>query len=385
MSETEVRNVKIPRWQVLLAVLALGAVALAAAASLAAAGSKGPNLGYVRAQIEKYSALPKFVPPGPPVPIAKVKGKTVFNIPDSSSNPFANNIAKAMQKAAPMLGLEFIDFTNQGQPAQWVQGVYQAINRKVDLIDDFGGVNPKVIGPQITAAQKAGIKVVGTHLYDKTQKPLFVDVNVPAPYGPAARLIADWVILDTQGKADVLVVTSNEVLGTPPIVNGLKSEFAKYCGGGCKLQFLNAPVSDWATKIQSNVQSTLLRDPNINYIVPIYDSMAQFIVPAIRATNKIGKVHIATYNGTPFVLGYMQQADIVRMNVGENLDWLAWAYLDADARVLAGMKVPKVIDEHTALRVFTRENVKEAGTPPKISTGYGDAYVAGYKKLWGVN
>lgn len=372
---------KIPRWHVLATALAAAALT----ASLAAAGARGPNLGYVRSQIAKYSALPKFVTPGPPVPLAQVKGKTVFNIPDSSSNPFANNIAKAMAKVAPMLGIKFIDFTNQGQPAQWVQGVYQAINRKVNLIDDFGGVNPKVIGPQIKAAQKAGISVVGTHLYDKTQNPLFVNVNVPAPYGEAARLVADWVTMDTQGKADVLVVTSNEVLGTPPIVNGLKSEFAKYCGGGCKLQYLNAPVSDWATKIQSNVQSALLRDPNIDYIVPIYDSMSQFIVPAIRAANKVGKVHIATYNGTPFVLGYMQQPDdIVRMDVGENLDWLAWAYLDADARVLAGMKVPKVLDEHTALRVFTRENVDETGKPPRISTGYGNAYVSGYKQLWGL-
>ena len=45
--------------------------------------------------------------------------------------------------------------------------------------------------------------------------------------------------------------------------------------------------------------------------------------------------------------------------------------------------VPKTLDEHTPLRIFTKANVSEAGTPPKLSTGYGNAYVSGYNALWG--
>jgi ribose transport system substrate-binding protein len=113
--------------------------------------------------------------------------------------------------------------------------------------------------------------------------------------------------------------------------------------------------------------------------------MSQFVVPAITAANKIGKVHISTYNGTPFVLGYMQKGDIVRMDVGENLNWLGWAYIDADMRILSGQKLPLQFDEHTPLRVFTKANVAQAGTPPQLSTGYGTAYQIGYKKLWGIH
>jgi ribose transport system substrate-binding protein len=368
------------------AVVAVIAIAAAIGASASSAGrtSSSADLAYVKAQIAKYTGLPKFVPPGPKIDMSKVRGKTVFNIPDSSSNPFANNIALAEAQAAKLVGLKYIDFTNQGQPAQWVAGMYQAINRKVDLINVFGGVDPKVVSPQIKAAKKAGVRVIGTHIYDKTQQPFFVESNVVAPYVDAARLEADWVILDTKGKADVLVVTSNEVVPTKAIVTALKSEFAQHCGSSCKLSYFNATVADWATKIQPNVQSALLRDPNINYIIPIYDSMSQFVVPAITAANKLGKVHISTYNGTPFVLGYMQKGDVVRMDVGENLDWLGWAYIDADARVLSGQKLPLQFDEHTPLRVFTKQNVGEAGTPPKLSTGYGNAYATGYRKLWGL-
>ena len=46
----------------------------------------------------------------------------------------------------------------------------------------------------------------------------------------------------------------------------------------------------------------LLADPSINYILPIYDSMSQFVVPALRITGSEGSVKVASFNGTPFVL-----------------------------------------------------------------------------------
>lgn len=349
----------------------------------AAGGTSQANLDAVKAEIDKYTGLPAFVAPGPAIDKAKVAGKTVFYIPDSSANPFAANIGNAMGDAAKLLGMNFINCTTQGQVAQWVQCYGEALGRHANLIYDFGGVDPRVVGPQISQAQQAGVPVLAIHVYAASQTPVAVTSSVPAPYDEAARLMADWVVYDTKGKADVLVITSNEVTGTPPLVNGINSVFSQYCGSSCKTTQVNVPVADWSTKIQTEVQSALNRDPNINYIIPIYDSMSQFVVPAVTAAGKIGKVHISTYNGTPFVLGYMQSGSIVSMDVGENLDWLGWAYIDAAARVLSGGEVPKTLDEHTALRIFTKQNVADAGTPPQLSTGYGDAYVSGYKGLWG--
>lgn len=373
------------------------AATLAAGLLLLAACSKGPaaskpassggiaqaSLDAVKAELDRRTGLPTFVSPGPSLDAAKARGKTVFNIPDSSANPFAQSIAAGEQAAAKLLGINFVSCADQGQVAQWVQCFGQAIQRKADVINDFGGVDPRVVGPQIKAAQNAGIPVVATHVYGYSQTPQYVNTSIPAPYEEAGRLMADWVVLDTRGNADVLVITSNEVLGTPPIVSGLKAVFGSYCPTTCHLTFVNVPVADWSTKIQTEVQSNLTRNPKINYVIPIYDSMSQFVVPAITAAGKVGKVFISTFNGTPFVLGYLQSGQIVRMDIGENLDWVGWAIMDADARVLAGARLPVTFDEHFALRVFTKDNVKEAGVPPQLSTGYGTAYVEGYKSLWG--
>jgi ribose transport system substrate-binding protein len=362
----------------------VGGVAFASPAKTSAV----PNYKYLAGQIKQYSAIPTFKAPGPAFDTSKIKGKKMFSIPVSMANPFTANIQTAMQGGAKVIGLNYTTFTNQGQPSQWVQGMNQAVTQKVDFIDLQGGTDPRLLGPQLAAARSAGIPVQTSHLYDVSQPaPSSIDLSVPAEYQVAAKLIADWTILDTKGKANVLIITSNEILPTAPIVSAYKSEFAKQCGSGCKITFFNAPVTDWSTKITPGVQSALVKDPGINYIIPIYDSMSQFVVPAITAAGKDGKVSIATYNGTPFVMGYLSQGKAVKMEVGENLNWLGWAYIDSAARYLAGLKLPKPpshFNEHTALRVFTAANIKDAGNPPALSTGYGNAYVVGYKKLWGV-
>ena len=380
-----------PTRQLSLVAALVGCLVVAACGGSTSSGGSGgssggtsqANLNAVRSEIDKYTGLPAFVAPGPAIDRSKIAGKTVFYIPDSSANPFAANIGNAMGDAAKLLGMNFVNCTTQGQVAQWVQCYGEALGRHASLIFDFGGVDPRVVGPQIAQAQQASVPVLGIHVYAGSQTPVAVNSSVPAPYDEAARLMADWVVLDTKGNADV--ITSNEVTGTPPLVNGIRSVFSQHCGSSCKTTLVNVPVADWSTKIQTEVQSALNRDPNINYIIPIYDSMSQFVVPAVTAAGRTGKVHISTYNGTPFVLGYMQSGEIVSMDVGENLDWLGWAYIDAAARVLAGGSIAKTLDEHTALRIFTKQNVADAGNPPKVSTGYGDAYVNGYKGLWGVS
>jgi ribose transport system substrate-binding protein len=164
------------------------------------------------------------------------------------------------------------------------------------------------------------------------------------------------------------------------MVSGIKREFATYCSN-CKVRFINVPGTDWSTRIQPNVQGALNADPSINYILPIYDSMSQFVVPAITITGAQDRVKIATFNGTPFVLGLVQQGH-VEMDLGENLDWIGHGIMDSEMRMACGLPPPA--DAHIPFYIFDAHNAKDAGTPPQLSTGYGNAYLDGFRKLWDV-
>ncbi len=346
-------------------------------------GGAQTDVEYATEQLKKYEGVPAFTFKGAKFEASKAKGKTILDIPLSHTNPFNVAVAEGEESGAKQLGINFKTYWTTGAPSEWAAGIQHGIATHVNVINLQGGVDPALLGPQIKQAQEAGIKVVAPHLYDLTQKPKLVNYSLPDNYKLAAQLEADGVIKETKAKANVYVILSEEVVPTSAIKEELESEFAHHCVE-CKLEFVNVPVTEWGTKIQTDVQSALVKNPNINYVIPIYDSMSPGVVSAIKAAGKVGKVFVSTFNGTPFVMKMIQDENIVKFEIGEDLGWEGWAYIDGDARIMAGEKIPQTYWEETPLRVFTKANINEAGVPPKLSTGYGNAYISGYKSIWGL-
>jgi ribose transport system substrate-binding protein len=374
-------------------ILVAGAVAIGAAAcsstTAASTGSSGTTsstagIAAATAELAKYTGIPKFTAPGASIDISALKGKTIYSIVQSASNPFLSVTEAAEKNLAEKYGVNFVEYSTQGTTAEWIRGINQAVAAKADAIL-VNGLDPRLVAPQIKAAKAAGIPVVSAQFFDLSQAsqiPSDLAGSRSDDFTLAAKLQADWVIKETKGKADVVVVENEEQLSTLAMIKSLKAEFAANCSG-CTVKFINVPSAQWATNIQSEVQSALVADPKINYVIPIYDPMVQFVTPAITAAGLTSSVHIATFNGTPAGLTNLEDKGAVTMDIGENLDWLAYANLDELFRGMLGKKL--VPDEKTALRVFTTDNVSDTGTPPAFNKGFGTSYVAGYQKLWGVN
>jgi ribose transport system substrate-binding protein len=324
--------------------------------------------------------VPTWTAPGPKFNGKKAKGKSIFIIPETSTVPFLTQLDSSIVAIAKKAHLKTTVWSNNGSPSQWVAGINQAVAQKVNLI--VLGAPPDILQPQLAKAQSAHIPVVVLHLYDRTMPhPKRVTAYVDAPFTLSGRLEADWAIKDTKGKASALIVTSNDVPPSPYIVKAMQAEFKTRCPK-CKTYVLNVASTDWATKMQGSVQSSLTAHPDINYVIPLYDSASEFVAPAIVAVHKKGKVKIASYNNTPFVLKMLEDHDIVAMDVGESVDWLAYSNMDQVMRILAGVKPLK--HETSPVRVFTAANVKQTGVPPTGAKGFGSKYQGSFTKLWGL-
>jgi ribose transport system substrate-binding protein len=383
-----------PRRRARLAALASAGIALALAASACSSGSStSPSTSSTTtssaataaaaAELATYTGIPAFTAPGAGIDISSLKGKTIYSIPQSAAIPFLSATEQAEKNLATQLGITFVEYPTQGTPAEWIRGINQAIAAKASAIL-LNALDPRLVAPQVAAAKAAGIPVVSAQFFDisqASQVPATLAASRGDNFTEAAKLEADYVIKDTGGKADVLVVENTEQLSTVAMLTAMKAEFAANCSG-CTVKYVNVPSADWATRIQTEVQSAIVADPNLNYVIPIYDPMTQFVLPAITAAGKTGKIHIATFNGTPDALKMLETGDTVRMDIGENLEWLASANLDELFRAMLGK--PTLTDEKTALRVFTKSTVGETGNPPAYNLGFGSAYKAGYEKLWGV-
>jgi ribose transport system substrate-binding protein len=355
-------------------------------------GSSGGNGGSavadaVKANVEKYKGLPTFTAPGPQVDISKLKGKSMFVIP-LVPNPFNESIQNTMRDIAQKVGIRFTLYPNQGQASQWVQGMNQAITAKPDIIVLSTAPDPRVLQPQLTAAKKAGIPVVVTHFYDDSSPDppecegcaAGVTALVTAPFNVAGKAAADWIVTDSGGKANVLVIGGADILPSPGTVDTVKKEIEGNCSG-CKVTVANIPVSEWNTKTQGEVQAALNKDPTINYVYPLYDAMVAGAVPAVQTLGRKGRVKVVSYNGSPYVLKYIQDNNIAAMDVGEDTVGIGYASMDQSFRILTGMDP---VDERTPIRIWDSTNIKESGTPPKTGVGYGNALPEGFSKLWGL-
>jgi ribose transport system substrate-binding protein len=308
-------------------------------------------------------------------------GKIIVSIPVSSNIPITAILESTMASVARQLGFRFVHWENQGKSDQWVQGMRYAIQQHATVIDLLA-IPPGLLKPQIDEARRAGIKVVSSHFAGFGQPQVsYIDGTVLLPYRTVGQLEADWAIAHTNAHTDAVAVVANDLESTQAVVEGIKSEFANHCHGGCSVRFVNVATTNWASGVQPVVAAALQADPHLNYVIPIYDAMTQFAVAALTAARKSSQVQMDSFNGTPFALGLIAKGQL-QMDIGEDEDWVARGMIDYEMRLAAHIRPPA--SENFPLYIWDRGNVSRAGTPPQASEGYGTAYIRGYDRLWGL-
>lgn len=371
-----------------LAAVALTLVTAGLAACAEGGGATGSaedaDLTAAQARVDKYAEPPAFEAPGDPFDASAVmSGKTIAGIPVNSAIDFTQFYADAAERIAGEVGFTYTTWPNQGSPTEWDQGVQKALSEKADLVELFAGIDPAQIGPAMSRADDAGVPVLSTDGYDLTQTPdKGLAGTVACPCSEAARVMIDWATLKTKGAGKLLVLTSSDVKASEASESAMKEELKAVCPG-CEATFIDIPSADWATKILPQVQSALVADPEIDYVLPVFDTMSIWAVQAITQSGRQDKVKIATYNGTPSILDLMRDSDIIEMNVGQSNDWMAHVTLDQAMRTIGGLPTnPKA---SWPLYIWTHDNLDQAGKPATDSRGYGEEYQDGFRTLWGLS
>jgi ribose transport system substrate-binding protein len=323
---------------------------------------------------------------GPAFDAKKAAGKTVWYIETDGSIPILQTISNQMKQALTTVGVHLQVCDGKGEPTQWKACADDAVARHANaiIVESFP---PQDISSSLQHAKAAGIPVINGNNTDPTG-PLSpgTDANVAFQYSTSGKLTADWVIADSNGKANVLVLATSDVPNSSAVVNnGYLAEFKAKCPG-CTVTTKDVPIAQWATALGPLTQSTLTANPKIDYIIPAYDGMSTFVDPAVQAAGKSSTVKVATFNADLQPMQQMAKHNLIYVDVGSHNTYEGWAYADQALRMMTGTK--PVPNELVPIRVFTRDNVGSLQlTQAATDSGewFGPAtYVAEYKKLWGV-
>lgn len=350
-----------------------------------AAGEASGDVSELQGKIDKYKGVPEFDTASFKGEAFDAKtamaGKKWMTIPGTSSNPFNQTICEEISEVAGKVGFTCDVLENQGAAEEHIAGLNSASQKGYSLVDLQAGPTPETLGAQIQDCIDNGVKVVTSHLTGYEQEVSPVSGNMGAGYYEVAGLLADWAIVNAGTDCNVLVMVSEEITSTESMENGIKDEFAKYAPNAT-VDFVNVAIVDWGSKCQSETENYLSAHPDTDYIISIYDSATQYIVPAVKSTGSSAK--IVAYNGTPFAVDYVKSGDI-EMLIGEDLLTIAYATVDYEMRTDLGMTQ---VEEPTLYRVWTSENVDEALNADgkcEYGIGYGDSAKQAYEKLWGLS
>lgn len=339
--------------------------------------------------LAKYESVPGWTAPGPAVNVAALAGKRVFVIPEIP-NAFNNQLNTVMTQIAKKADIKLTIYANQGQVSQWAQGMSEAISQHPDLIILSAAPDPGELQPQLAAAKRAGIPVLVTHFYDNSSPPppactacaAGVSGLETAPFNTAATLMAQWATLKTGGSGVILAPVLSEVPITAGMVSSMQEVFHADCPA-CQVKVLTLPITDLGTPaFQTALQGAIQAMPKLNYIVDQIDGMVPATIAALRLAGRSKGVGIATYNGTPAILGNIQSNDFVTMDVGESAPWIAYSSMDQAFRLLAGKPIVK---DSNPVRIWFAGNISQAGNPPSLVQGYGTAFESGFLKMWGLS
>lgn len=378
----------------LVAVVALAAVTTGGAAFGDVAGTSGSsaaaqrdkNVARAVAQVKKFSKpTTKWTPPGESfdaTSLADQKG-TVWYVPILGVVPIFQAISSSLETALENTGLELQVCDGNGNPADWDKCINQAVDQDAAgiIVDGF---SPDLVAAAVENATQNDVPVIiGNYGYPEKSTDEVAYTSLVTP--KIARLVADWVIADSKGKANILLAETTDSSNTEELIHEtMLPHFEKRCPD-CEVSLIGSTTADWSTKLGPATATELLQNSDINYFVPEYDGMAPFMTAAAARDGR-DDIKVSTFNANLQQMQDLADGDFIYAEVGANIDFLSWAYADQIMRMI--LDVAPAQNAQVPVRLFTRQNVKSLDiTEDAANSGewYGNVdYHAEFLKLWGL-
>jgi ribose transport system substrate-binding protein len=379
------------------------AITLAAALAVAGCGASdksgtsskggGPGVAAAKARVaELMKPTTAYPPPGPPLKEVKsLSGKTVWYIPITEKVEFFQAVTGGLKTALGKAGVKLRTCSGEANPSATAACVNQAVDARAGMII-LDAIPIAVAAQPFEAAKASSIPVLVT------------DQDPPPPGVPGAvkglgdsKLayssfgfrelmagVADWIIADSNGKANVLVTELTDSPSTQAwIEEGAIAEYKKHCPG-CQTTVAKINIAS-LQRVPSQISSELVRNQDTNYVQPQFDAVIQPVQAGVQQAGFANKVRAASATGLLSGLQQIKTGNFLHADVGINYAYQGWAIADEVFRMMLG---EQPVEEKVPTRLFTKENVGELKLTPEASASgewFGPpTFDEMFTKLWGL-
>ncbi len=350
-----------------------------ASASATSSSASSPAISQAQQISTKAQQVPTAIGITKPLTKKPGAGKTIVFL--RCNQPVCGGYAEGLSAAADSLGwhVKYINMT-----AQTPQAIQSAIRSAIQLHPSgifFTGQPAAEIKPILPALKAAKIPVVSgfDDNVPTTGGPDIANVATYANIAAYARTMADWLIADSNGKANVGLfdVPSLPILASA--TTAFEQELKKNCPG-CTVTVVHQQITDLGgTAIASSVVSTLQSHPQMNYVGFVFGDMEAGVPAALRAASLQDQAKLFVYStSSPPTL-----ADLAKGNIAAttafSLPYFGWRAIDAFARYYNGESTGTDTSALPPAQILTKKNV-----PANAGWNFGvsSQMPAEFKALW---
>jgi ribose transport system substrate-binding protein len=349
-----------------IAVFAATSLALAACGSSdsggspAAVGASGSSSatasGGTAAAVAAVAKYREGVSPDANIPalqgVQQLRGKTVMYMPIALTVPFFQAAIHGLTDSLGAVGVTLQTCDAKANPSAAAACLDQAVKQHVGAV--VTDSVPQAFAAQAFAAlEAANIPVVTVDNGEGTSSATQAFVGGPASSLQSA-LTADWVIADSKGKADVLLL---EIVDSPAsksyVEDGALPEFKKQCPD-CTVTVEKSTTSD-LQNVPSLISTALVRDPNINYVYAEFDIDVPAVVQGLQTGSAGSKVKVVSTTGVLTSLQLIASGQHQVADVAQNGDEEGWAAADQAFRLMLGQ--PARTGVNGSIRIFDATNI----------------------------
>jgi ribose transport system substrate-binding protein len=370
-----------------------GSVTSSATASATASVTPTPTASSGVAEAAALAAVSEvsstWTAPGPQIDLKSLSGKTVYMI-TNGANQFMETVGAGIVAAGQEAGVKVIPDYTVGTIAAADQGFAAAESLHASAIIVISFLTSSLSVP-IKQATSSGIPVIQVGEHDpgpltSPDKAADVYENVSPSYSEGGDLMADFVVADSQGHADVLVLNSPDVGDANVETAAFQAQMTKLCPS-CKVKVSGVPEANRTLELPSTVSSAIVADPNLNYIVPVFDTMYPDFAAALAASGAGSRISIVGFDASSAEMALLQSGSgSWTVDGGYDDTWLGWAVMDETFRAL--LHKPALENENVPLEFFTKATVQSldftVGASPDAWFG-NPAYKSGFLKLWSLS
>ena len=250
--------------------------------------------------------------------------------------PACKLLGDGLASAAEALGAT-LDRINAGQtPETTIRAWNEVIANPPDAVIQ-GAFPPSLEMEQLRAMKAKRIPVVTA--YSEEAPGLTTSVVGQPQFEATGKALANFVIAQSSGKAQTVIVTNGDIPGLIPQLKVVRSTFASNCPS-CKVDTLTVPLNGIGRTIPGQIASYLQRNPDTDWIIFSTPDFVAGVPQALEAAG-ITDVDAITQSESPIVFNYIKRNQLLVADYGISLEFAAWRLVDAAARLMVGDPAPE--------------------------------------------